>query len=359
MNNKSGLTRTILLGIVLLLTLLIVLLLVFKPAPKPENTGTEAAMTVTTITVHPTNTPDVVILPALITARIDATLAAEKPGRITEIKVDRGDEVTKGQPLLQLDDRIWQANLKQARIAAANAKRNFERIQQLKESGAVSQSDYDAAEKAYEQTATSTEEALINIDQCKIVSPIDGIVNERFVETGEYAQPGAPVLQVVDTDTLRIIMQIPEKDIYAIHKGDRIRFAVEPLPGESFEGTVTFIAPQADGRNNAFHAEITVGNKDRKLRSGMIAQVEFNRGNRPGMVSLPMAAVLPSKGEHIVYLAKDGQAVRRRVQIDTITHTHALISRGLEAGDRVILEGNRTLSDGQRIEVVETGTTAQ
>jgi len=67
-----------------------------------------------------------------------------------------------------------------------------------------------------------------------------------------------------------------------------------------------------------------------------------------------MSAVLPSKGDHIVYLAKDGQAVRRKVQIDTITRERALISQGLEPGDQVIIEGNRTLSDGQRIETTKT-----
>ena len=62
-----------------------------------------------------------------------------------------------------------------------------------------------------------------------------------------------------------------------------------------------------------------------------------------------MSAVLPSKGEHIVYLVKDGRAIRRKVQIESIARTHALISHGLDEGDIVITDGNRTLSDGQPV----------
>ncbi|MBN2164297.1 MAG: efflux RND transporter periplasmic adaptor subunit [Pontiellaceae bacterium] len=359
MKNKSGSIQILLVGTVVLLAVLVAILMIFKPAEKPEETGSEAAVAVATITVQPTNTPDVVLLPALIEANVDVTLSAEKAGRIVALKVDRGDAVKKAQLLMQIDDRIWQTNLKQARIAAANAERNFERTKSLMESGAVSQSDYDAAEKAYIQTTSTAEEARINIEQCRVESPIDGIVNDRFVEEGEYVQPGTPLFQVIDRATVRVIVQIPEKDIFSIRLGDRIRFSVQPLEDRTFEGEVTFVAAQADRRNNAFRSDITVDNSDAVLRPGMIAQIEFNRGSRGNMVSLPMAAVLPSKGEHIVYLAQDGQAVRRRVQIDTIARTHALISSGLETGDQVIIEGNRTLSDGQRIEVINTGNAAQ
>ncbi|MBT8042530.1 MAG: efflux RND transporter periplasmic adaptor subunit, partial [Pontiella sp.] len=177
--------------------------------------------------------------------------------------------------------------------------------------------------------------------------------NDRFVETGEYVQPGMPVFQVVDSATVKAVALIPEKDVYAIRTGDRMAFTVEPLPDRTFTGTVTFVATQADGRNNAFPAEITVENTDGILRPGMIAQINFLRGINENMVSLPMSAVLPSKGDHIVYLVSNGQAIRRKVQIATLTRERALISQGLSAGDRVIIEGNRTLSDGQRVKIIE------
>lgn len=357
MNSKQSAVKIGLLAIAVVLILLICLMLVLKPNGKALPETTEAAMPVSVTEVQLTNTLDVVYLPALIIANVDATLSTEKAGRIVDIKVDRGDHVEKGQLLLQIDDRIWQANLKQARIAAEDAAKNFERFKTLRETGAVSQSEYDTIEKAYIQTDSAAEEARINIEQCRVVSPISGIVNNRFVETGEYVQPGTPVFQVVDTATVKVVILIPEKDIFAIHIGDPIAFTIQPMPDHTFEGKVTFVAAEADDRNNAFPTEITVDNAQDLLRPGMIAQVEFKRGIHKNMVSLPMSAVLPSKGDHVVYLVKDDQAVRRKVQIETITAKRALISSGLEDGDQVVVEGNRTLGDGQRVEIIEAGIT--
>jgi len=353
MNRKPTSFKLALYGSLVIILLLIALMAVTKPNGKELPKATEAAVVVSTLRVHLTNTTDVIYLPALIEAHIDAMLSAEKAGRIVELMVDRGDHVEEGRQLLQIDDRIWQANLKKAEIAARDAEKNFERFKALQEAGAVAASEYDRIEKDSVTAASLLEESKINIEQCRVASPITGTVNDRFVETGEYVQPGAPVFQVVDTATVKVTIQIPEKDIFAVHPGDRMAFTVQPLPDRTFVGEVAFVATQADGRNNAFRTGITVDNTDDTLRPGMIAQVEFKRGDNQNMVSLPMSAVLPSNGDHIVYLAKDGQAVRRKVQIETITRKRALISKGLEEGDQVIIEGNRTLSDGQRVEILK------
>ncbi|VGO11559.1 Macrolide export protein MacA [Pontiella desulfatans] len=355
MKERKNAIKIVLLAIVLGLVLLIAMFNFMKRHAKPMPEATEAAMPVLTMPARLTSTADIVFLPALIEANVDAMLAAEKAGRIVALKADRGDRVEKGQLLLQIDDRIWQTNLKQANIAAKDAEKNFGRFKTLKESGAVADSEFDSIETAHIRAEAMATEAEINIEQCRVESPVNGTVNDRFVEEGEYVQPGTPVFQVVDTATLKVVVQIPEKDIYSIQLGDTVSFGVQPLKDRTFEGKVTFVAARADGRNNAFRAEITVENSDGILRPGMIALVEFHRGINENMVSLPMSAVLPSKGDHIVYLASDGQAVRRKVTLETITRKNAMVSHGLEEGELVIIEGNRTLSDGQRVEIVEAG----
>ncbi len=352
MNRKPKKSTLILFGSLAIVLLLIVLMLVAKPNGKENPEAKEAAATVSTLQVRLVSTEDIAYLPALVEANVNAVLSAEKAGRIVELMVDRGDRVEQGRQLLQIDDRIWQASLKQAKIAARDAKKNFERFKALQEAGAVAASEYDRIEKDSVTAESMLESANINIEQCRVVSPIAGTVNDRFVEAGEYVQPGTPVFQVVDHATVKVAIQVPEKDIYSINPGDRIAFTVQPLPNHTFEGVVSFVAAQAGERNNAFRAELAVDNADGTLRPGMIARIEFHRGLCANMVSLPMSAVLPSKGDHIVYLVKDGHAVRRKVQIEHITRTRALVSQGLETGDRVVVEGNRTLSDGQLVEIM-------
>lgn len=353
MKNKPIPTKTLLLGS---LILMIVLLAAVKPNGKKLPETREAAVPVTTLQVQLTNAVDVVYLPAMISANVNAILSAEKAGRIIELMVDRGDRIAKDQQLLQIDDRVWRADLKQAESAANDAEKNHTRFTALQQAGAVADSEYDRIEKEHVKAASLLEQANINIEQCRVVSPITGVVNDRFVEAGEYVQPGTPLFQVVDHAIVKVLLQVPEKDIFAITPGDEINFGVQPLPNRVFTGKVVFVAAQANDRNNAFRAELEVDNADGILRPGMIAQVEFRRGSNKDMVSLPMSAVLPSKGDHIVYLARDGQAVRRKVQIENITRERALISSGLEEGDLVVVEGSRTLSDGQLLETVNTGT---
>ena len=356
MNRKPNRTTIIVFGSIAIVLFLMVLMVLTKPNGKDLPEASETTMAVSTLQVCPTNTADIVYLPALVEANVNAMLSAEKAGRIVELMVERGDRVEQGQQLLQIDDRIWQASLKQAEIAARDADKNFERFKELQKSGAVAASEYDRIEKDSVTASSMLESAKINIEQCRVVSPITGTINDRFVEAGEYVQPGAPVFQVVDHATVKVLIQVPEKDIYSVRIGDRIAFTIQPLPHRVFEGEITFVAARADSRNNAFRAELAVDNADGALRPGMIAQIEFHRGVCHNMVSLPMSAVLPSKGDHIVYLVKNGHAVRRKVQIDNITRDRALISQGLEEGDTVVLEGNRTLSDGQLVEIMNGET---
>lgn len=348
--SRFGLILRISLAIIIFL--IVVMSVIIKLSkPKQPQISEEMPQLVTAVEVQLSDTPDIVYLPGLIQANVSSTLAAEKAGKIDQLKADRGDRVEKGTLLMQIDDRVWAAELKRAEVAARDAKNNFERFQQLKKTGAVSDSEYDAVEREYIITKAGLEQARVNREQCQVRAPVNGIINDRFVEPGEYVQPGTPVFEIVDNETVKVLIGIPEKDIFALKVGDRMSFTVQPLGEHPFEGTVRFIAAQAAPENNAFRAELKVDNPEDLLRAGMIARVKFVRGIRKNMVSLPLSAVIPSNGDHIVYLAKDGHAVRRKVEIDSITRERVLISAGLNTGDQVVTEGNRTLSDGQRLRV--------
>lgn len=332
---------------------LIVFLAILKPKPAILPVTEEAAHPVQIQTVHLTNATDVITLPGLLTANMDITLAAEQAGRIVDLSVDRGDQVTKGQLLLQLDDRIWKAERRQVAIILRDATNHLARLNSLKKTGAVAPSDLERAEAEAVSAQSNLERVQVQLDQCQVRAPVDGVINERWAEKGEYAQPGAPALQLVDLSCLKLRFQVPERDVTALQLGDNIPFHVTPIKGKTFTGTVSFIAVQASAENNAFPVELTVTDTAHQLRPGMIAEIQFERGQFEQVVSLPMSVVLPSKGDHVVYLAREGRAVRRKIQLEEITGDQALISDGLQDGDQIIVAGHRTLNDGQRIEIFE------
>ena len=351
--NKWISAKGILYGSIAVLLLGIVLLSFFKPTKKEKPLPPEAALPVSVVTAKKTDQEDLVMLPALLEARIDATLAAEKAGRVVKIFVDRGDPVQKKQLLLQIDDHTERAILTRAKIIARDAKKNFERFERLKKAGAVADSEYDQVEKETIVSAARLNEVNISIKKCQVHSPENGIVNDRFIDVGEYVLPGTPLFQVIDSDSIKVILQIPEKDIFAIKVGDKLSFKIQSIADKTFFGVVSFVAVQADVQNNSFRAELSISNKKGLLRPGMIARVLFRRGVKKQIISLPISAVLPSKGDHVVYIVKEGHVIRRKVKIASLALTNALISKGLNTGDVVVIDGNRTLTDGQRVRIVK------
>ena len=320
----------------------ILLIVVFKILPKRHKElppSPETVIPVQVVNVTAEDRPDIIALPGLILADVDAKLAAEKAGRVVQIFAERGASVTNGQALLLIDDRT-------ARIAFEDAARNLERFEKLRGTGAVSQKDLDDIRKVHDLAEAA-------LSYCTVKSPADGIVNERYVEEGEYVLPAAPVFDVLSITPVRITVDIPERNILSLQTGDQVPFEVIPFPGQIFTGTVSYISSKAATGNNAFRVELKTPNPDGALRPGMIASVQHRKGIRKNAVTLPLEAIIPQRGDTVVFLVRDGHAVRQLVRIDAMLKQDALILSGVSAGDQVVTRGNRMLTDGAKVEIQE------
>jgi membrane fusion protein (multidrug efflux system) len=116
---------------------------------------------------------------------------------------------------------------------------------------------------------------------------------------------------------------------------------------------VAYISSKAETGNNAFRVELKVQNADGALRPGMIASVQHRRSIRKNAVTLPLEAIIPQKGDNVVYLVRNGHAVRQLVRIDTILKQEAIILSGASEGDLVVTRGNRMLTDGANVKIQE------
>lgn len=331
-------------GKVLLSTLLAILLLIaiIKVLPKREKALPpiqEVIIPVQAVKVAAQDRPDIIVLPGLVLADVDAKLAAEKAGRVVKIFAERGQAVTNGQVLLRIDDRT-------ARIAFEDAARNLERFEKLSDTGAVSQKDLDDIRRVYDLAETA-------LSYCTVKSPTDGIVNERYVEEGEYVMPSAPVFDVLSINPVRVTVDIPERNFSSLKTGDAVPFEVISQPGQVFTGTVSYVSSKAETGNNSFRMELKVPNPDGALRPGMIASVQHRRSIRTQAITLPLEAIIPQKGDNVVYLVRDGHAVRQLVRIDSILKQEALILSGVSADDLVVTRGNRMLTDGAKVKIQE------
>ena len=313
----------------------------------------ETEYAVQLLTVEPTPFPDLVRLPGRVAPDYRARLPSVKPGQVASIFAERGDAVTNGQLLLRLDARLWEAALAAAEVEQREAKQEFERWNDLVSAGAVSGSDMDRIRHRREKADILVDEARTHIEHCEVRSPVDGVINERFIEVGEYATEGMAVFEVVVNDPAKVVVEVPERDAGAVRIGGELPFTASILPGRVFTGTVAFAAAAAAEHNNAFRMELRADNREGLLKPGMIVEIDYPRGVVADGLSVPLDAILPRNGEHVLFVEKDGRAVRRTARIDRIAGASALLASGVSAGERVVVKGNRSLVDGALLKPVE------
>jgi membrane fusion protein (multidrug efflux system) len=150
----------------------------------------------------------------------------------------------------------------------------------------------------------------------------------------------------VDTSRIKVIVHVGERDILCVRTGAAVPFFVASEAGCGRTGTVRFASQEADAASNTYTVELAAENADGRLRPGMIADVALDGGEVPHAVIVPLAAIVPRKGQQVIYVAEAGRAVPRAVQIESIRGADAVVREGLSPGDRLVVEGQRGLQDG-------------
>ncbi len=352
MKTPTSRSSIIIWSLIAIMAVLIVFSIFARRSEPHFELAPEKAYPVELRTLAPEPLDDILLLPGHIEPSLRARLPVVKPGRVEELLVDRGDAVTNGQILLRVDARLWQANLAAAEIELREAEKEMNRWNDLESAGAVSGSDMDQIRTRVDRARIQRDEALTHVDHCEVRSPASGIINDRFVEVGEYATEGMAAFELVVTDPVKIRLDVPERDAGPLRAAELAAFTVAVLPGHTFTGAVTFAASASKAGNNAFRMEIQSANPAGELKPGMIAEMQYRRGVYQDAVVIPLESIIALRGEHFVYLSESNRAVRRLVRIDRLTGSRAVIADGLSIGDQLVVRGNRSLVDGVLLEEV-------
>lgn len=345
---------TVALWVVLILVLVMIIAaasaIKTRKKEEPNGDAVEKLVSVRTRVLSAGDVADTINLPGRIESRERAVVAAEKPGRVARIVHDRGDRVRKGNLLMQIDASVWDAHLKRAKIEQDDADRSYARWEKLKATGDVSGSEFDQVRMRRDLAGVAVQEASVHVENCEVRSPVSGTVNARLIEEGEYANEGQAVFEVVNTDALKVVLNVPEQDVDSVQTEASMRFSVASLDEQIFTGTVSFVAVDAGRTKGTFATELRVDGQSTQLRPGMIASVQLDRGVREGCVAVPLSAVIPKRGEDIVFVIVDGRAIQRVVRIDAIIGNTAILVAGVSPGEQLVIEGQRTLQDGMAVE---------
>lgn len=326
-----------------------------------------------------------------LTANIEplykATLYAKSAGYLKWIKVDIGDWVKKGDILAEIDipemsneyDQVHaelreaRANFDQAKADLELKRLTYQRIKQIwdTEPGAVAEQDVDVAKANYEldKAKINNEKARIDsananmerirtlIEYGKITAPFDGVITERFVDPGALIQDAtsstdvSPVVTIMNVDTVRILVDVPEPDVIFVDKGDKANLLIDSLPDNKFSATVVRFANALNPETRTMRTIIEIPNPDHILRAGMYGNVILDLQVRKGAIIVPASSLIVEGDKKFIYTVLDGKVAKKEIKVGKDDGIEVEVVKGITGDEDIITKGVNMVADGGSVKI--------
>jgi RND family efflux transporter MFP subunit len=256
-----------------------------------------------------------------------------------------------------------QAQLDQTTAQHTKADLDFQRAKALYSTQSLTKPDYDQSQAAFKATQAAMDNAKAVLLQTELLlgdadlkAPFSGYILSRNIDLGSLVSPSTNAFTIADISRVKVAFGAPDYVLSRIRLGQELTIQTEN-DAAPVKGRVTSISPAADTRNRIFAVEVTVSNRDRHLRPGMIASISL--GDVPhSSISIPLSAIVPfpSEPDHFAVMVAQDRAGRlvanlRKVQLGT-THDNSVAVEGVQPGERVISLGAQLLKDGDPIQVI-------
>lgn len=282
----------------------------------------------------------------------EVTVAAETAGRVVRVLVDEGSHVSAGQTLAVIEGDKLDVGVSNAQANYENARQNLERYESAIKTGGITQMQLDQARLQYETAKNNLRSSKINAGDVTIKTSVSGVVNARKIEPGSYVNPGTPAFDIVNVSTLKLRVNVDEKNVANLAVGQTVNVSVSVQADKSYTGKITFIAPKADGSLN-FPVEIEVANPGNALRAGMYGTATFGANTTSSVLVIPRTAFVGSVSDNKVFVARNGKAIETKVVSGRNFGDYIEVISGISAGDQVIISGQINLLDQSAIEIIK------
>ncbi len=290
------------------------------------------------------------------TASLDPNKEADIPARVNGVLkaplVEEGDRVAEGQILIEIEDAEYRHRVTQAEVELHQQRLNFERSQKMQAQGLVSAEEADAALSKMQAAEATWELASLELSYTKVRSPFTGRVIARVVDEGRTVSNGTVLFTLADLSRLLARVHVPAREFRSIQTDQPVELVVDST-GDRLVGRIQLVSPVVDPKAGTIKVTIEISTFPQSTRPGDFAEVSIVTDRHEDVVVVPRIAVLTEKQERIVYVAAGDSAQRRVVEIGFEDDTDVEVISGLDAGEMVVVQGQRSLSDGQKITVLE------
>nr|WP_287796278.1 efflux RND transporter periplasmic adaptor subunit [Idiomarina sp.] len=336
--------------VVVVLTAAAVYLFGFPPETKVEG-GKEQSVPVKTQTAEISEFRDTI--EALGTAMANETvrITAQTQDVVEKIYFESGDLVEQGQLLAELNARIEVARVQQLKFSLDEAKRQLERITELRRGNAASQQQLNEQQVRVNGLQADLEVAEATLKEMKIYAPFSGRVGIREISAGSLVSPGDVFTTLDDIKPIKVDFSVPERYFASIAVDQEVIARSRAYPGEQFIGRISSIDSRVDPVTRSVKVRAKINNDDERLRPGMLLQITLLRSIDEALL-LPEKALIPIQNRQYVYvLTPDNRARQKEVTIGRRKPGIVEITGGLKPGEEVIIEGIVRLRDGVPVSV--------
>lgn len=299
-------------------------------------------------------------------SRQGVTLRPEVSGRITQLNFKDGERVKKGQLLVQFDDQLQLAQVKQSQAELSIAQANHKRNQELVAQNFISKRSVDESAANLEVAQAKLSLSQATASRLKIIAPFDGMTGIRTVNVGDYLKDGGDIVNIEDIAAVFVDFRLPERFQSKVKKGQMAQVDMDALPGRKFTAVIQAIDPLLDTNGRSVGVRACIDNRQNQLRPGMFARVNTVFSEREKAIVVPEEAIVPQAGKQFVIKLLDGAdkgteketktTQRVEVKVGIRRPGKVEILEGLAEGDEVVTAGQqRVQKDGTSVKVVELG----
>ena len=320
-------------------------------AKQENNQNQNKAVKVSVLRVEPAPMKDVLVLPGETEAWQDVRVAADVAGRVEWIGPKEGQTVKEGDLIAKIDVAALKAACDRAEAALKLAEDLCDRRSKLFERNIINQEELDKSQTERALARANFRQMQIEYERGFLKAPLTGMVNQLFVDEGEFVDKGKPFVDLVNVDKIKINVNVPELDVRYLKVGQKTMVRVDAFPGRELFGVIDFVAYKADPATKTFHVKVIVDNPGHDIRPGMIARVAFLRRVIPDALAAPIFSIVDKGGERILFVEKDGVVQARTISIGAIEGDKVQITKGVQPGDNLIVTGQTEVEEGMKVQV--------
>jgi membrane fusion protein (multidrug efflux system) len=285
-----------------------------------------------------------------VRANESVDITAKVADRIAAIHFTEGQQVRKGDVLVELDNEEARADLAAAQAAETDSRSQFKRSQELYQTKALSEAQLDQVKATLLANEARVAAARSRVNDRVITAPFAGRVGLRSVSVGGLVSPGTVITTLDDLSVVKLDFAVPEVFLASLKRGLTLQAQSTAYPGETFSGKVDSIDTRVDPTTRAIAVRALVDNRDGRLRPGMFMTLRLVRSEGQALM-LPERAIVPENDQHFVYVVDAGKAVKRAVEIGRRRPGEVEILGGLTVDDSVIIDGTLNVRDGAEVRV--------